>query len=140
VTFGRNSGCLSNLLTHIYWIALSDLSLLRLNGRLRSGDARQFGNTQQPSRRNKLNRLPSPIQLFMSLYWQIGLVVLIVISAFSISTKRERDKGRQYLFPPGPKGLPIVGNGCQLPHFGVSAPTKKNGLTSAARCLSLDNL
>ena len=55
--------------------------------------------------------------------WQLLLLVFVTIAIYSFISKRDKH-GRKYIFPPGPKGLPIVGNSFQLPPFGASALTK----------------
>jgi hypothetical protein len=55
--------------------------------------------------------------------WQI-VALTLVLSIFLFRDKRDKS-GRKYVFPPGPKGLPIVGNTWDLPAFGASALAKK---------------
>jgi hypothetical protein len=55
--------------------------------------------------------------------WQLALLVFVTITIYSFISKRDKH-GKKYVFPPGPKGLPIVGNSFQLPPFGASALTK----------------
>ena len=55
--------------------------------------------------------------------WQI-VALILVLSIFLFRDKRDKS-GRKYVFPPGPKGLPIIGNTWDLPAFGASALTKK---------------
>jgi hypothetical protein len=63
--------------------------------------------------------------LSMFLSWQITtLLLLIGISIYSYRSNRDKH-GRKYNFPPGPKGLPLMGNSFDLPPFGASALTKK---------------
>jgi hypothetical protein len=57
-------------------------------------------------------------------YWQPVLILLIILTVYSFLDKRDK-RGKKYLFPPGPKGLPIVGNSFQLPPFGAGQLTKK---------------
>src|SRR2546423_11462377 len=60
-----------------------------------------------------------------SLSWQYAAILpLVLITLYSFINNRDK-KGRKYVFPPGPKGLPIAGNSFQLPPFGASALTKK---------------
>jgi len=56
--------------------------------------------------------------------WQLALLILVVVTVYFSRDKRDK-KGRKYVFPPGPKGYPIVGNSFDLPPFGASALTKK---------------
>jgi hypothetical protein len=59
----------------------------------------------------------------MQFAWQI-VAVALVLSVLLFRGKRDKT-GRKYVFPPGPKGLPIIGNTWDLPPFGASALTKK---------------
>src|SRR5579859_2405497 len=80
------------------------------------------------SPRNKTIKSRSPTIVApyttMSLSWQIAAVLVIVLTVYLFKDKKDRN-GRKYVFPPGPKGLPIVGNSFQFPPFGASALTKK---------------
>jgi hypothetical protein len=59
----------------------------------------------------------------LSITWQLALAILVATIYFSLPRRDKR--GRKYVFPPGPKGWPIVGNTFDLPPFGASALTKK---------------
>jgi hypothetical protein len=63
----------------------------------------------------------------MNLKWQLllGSILLVVMIYFSFLERRDT-AGRKYVFPPGPRGLPLLGNFFQLPHgFGQGVVAKK---------------
>ena len=56
------------------------------------------------------------MELSAGLTGLISFVLLIAATIYLYYGPRHDANGRRYRFPPGPKGLPLVGNFFQLPH------------------------
>jgi hypothetical protein len=57
---------------------------------------------------------------------QVALLPLVIALVYYLVSEKRDKKGRKYVFPPGPRGLPIFGNFFQIPHsFGQGVVAKQ---------------
>jgi hypothetical protein len=62
----------------------------------------------------------------MDSLWRLALLPLFIALVYYLVSEKRDKNGRKYVFPPGPRGLPIFGNFFQIPHsFGQGVVAKE---------------